>query len=47
MRAKASADDRVSFVSIPMKATRPDYASRVLLYAGRPNWQLLPTVTPR
>ena len=23
------------------------YRIRVLLYAGRPNWALLPTVTPR
>ena len=23
------------------------YRIRVLLYAGRPNWDLLPTVTPR
>jgi transposase len=23
------------------------YRVRVLLYAGRPNWQLLPTLTPR
>ena len=23
------------------------YRIRVLLYAGRPNWELLPTVTPR
>ncbi len=23
------------------------YRIRVLLYAGRPNWDLLPTITPR
>ncbi|MGE0512128.1 MAG: transposase, partial [Ilumatobacteraceae bacterium] len=24
-----------------------NYRIRVLLYAGRPNWELLPTITPR
>ena len=24
-----------------------NYSTRALLYAGRPNWDLLPTVTPR
>ena len=24
-----------------------NYRIRVLLYAGRPNWDLLPTITPR
>jgi hypothetical protein len=29
------------------RAADPNYRIRVLLYAGRPNWALLDTITPR
>jgi hypothetical protein len=37
---------RVKRVAFGMTRFR-NFRIRVLLYAGRPNWDLLPTVTPR